>query len=97
MGFLFEWDPNKAAENLRKHGVSFEEAATVFGDFLSVTIDAPLHSDDEQRLVIIGQTVRGQTLVVVHTAHGDKIRIISARRATKQERKSYEQSKNYGQ
>ena len=59
MGFLFEWDPNKAAENLQKHGVSFEEAATVFGDFLSVTIGDPLHSDDEQRLVIIGQTVKG--------------------------------------
>jgi uncharacterized DUF497 family protein len=96
MGFLFEWDPNKAAENLQKHGVSFEEAATVFGDFLSVTIDDPLHSDDEQRLVIIGQSVRGQTLVVVHTVRGDKIRIISTRRATKQERKSYEHSKNYG-
>ena len=96
MGFLFEWDPNKAAENLQKHGVSFEEAATIFADFLSVTIDDPLHSDDEQRLVIIGQTVRGQTLVVVHTVRGDKIRIISARQATKQERKSYEHSKNYG-
>jgi len=87
---LFEWDPNKAAQNIRKHGVSFEEAATAFGDPLSITIFDPLHSIDEDRFVLIGMSNRNRLLVVVHTDRNDKIRIISARRATKKEKRQYE-------
>jgi uncharacterized DUF497 family protein len=80
------------AQNLRNHQVSFEEASTtVFGDTLSRTIDDPLHSEDEDRYVIIGQSARGRLLVVVHTMRGDSIRIISARVATPLERKEYEE------
>jgi uncharacterized DUF497 family protein len=87
---LFEWDPNKAAQNIRKHGVSFEEAATAFGDPLSITIFDPLHSIDEDRFVLIGMSNRNRLLVVVHTDRNDRIRIISARKATKKEKKQYE-------
>ena len=87
---LFELDPNKAAQNIRKHGVSFEEAATAFGDPLSITIFDPLHSIDEDRFVLIGMSNKNRLLVVVHTDRNDKIRIISARRATKKEKRQYE-------
>jgi len=87
---IFEWDERKAKQNIRKHGVSFEEAATVFGDQFSITIYDPLHSEDEDRFVILGMSSKNQLLVVVHTERGDKIRIISARKATKKERKQYE-------
>jgi len=80
----------KAKTNLGKHGVSFEEACTAFKDPLSLTIDDPLHSNDEKRLVLIGMSYDNRILVVVHTERGDKIRIISARKATKKERKYYE-------
>ncbi len=92
MTLLFEWDEQKADQNHEMHGVSFEEAATVFGDPLSLTIDDPLHSTDEERFVIIGAAtgLRRRVLVVVHTARGDRIRIISAREATPRERRSYE-------
>ncbi len=92
MALLFEWDEQKADQNLEKHGVSFDEAATVFGDPLSLTIDDPLHSTDEERFVIIGAAAgpRRRVLVVVHTERGDRIRIISAREATPRERSSYE-------
>ncbi|MFH1707817.1 MAG: BrnT family toxin [Planctomycetota bacterium] len=86
----FEWDPSKAVINQRKHGVSFKEATTVFGDHLSITIADPLHSDLEDRSVIIGLSTRMRLLVVVHTDRGDKIRMISARRATAVERNMYE-------
>ena len=85
-----EWDNTKARRNFKKHGVSFEEAATLFTDPLSSTIEDPLHSEDEDRFVIIGQSIQGRILVVVHTDRGDKIRIISARVATASERKQYE-------
>lgn len=70
--------------------VSFEEASTAFKDTLSLTIDDPLHSSDEKRLVLIGMSYNNRILVVVHTERGDNIRIISARKATKKERKYYE-------
>ena len=87
----FEWDPAKAAQNLAKHGVSFEEAATVFRDTLSATGQDPDHSVDEERFVIFGVSTSGRRLVVAHTEHGDTIRIISARPATPGERKIYEE------
>jgi uncharacterized DUF497 family protein len=92
MALTFEWDKQKAVENRRKHGVSFEEAATVFGDPLSITIPDPLHSHRENRFVIIGRSTRHVLLVVVHTDRKGMIRIISARRATVHERKNYEET-----
>ncbi len=87
---IFEWDFKKAKTNLEKHGVSFEEASTAFKDPLSLTIDDPLHSSDEKRLVLIGISYNNRMLVVVHTERGDHIRIISARKPTKKERLEYE-------
>lgn len=87
----FEWDENKAQQNLAKHDVSFVEAATVFLDSLSVTVDDPDHSQSEQRYIIIGYSNRGRLLVVVHVDRGDNIRIISARQATRYERRIYEE------
>ncbi len=92
MGLLFEWDPKKALLNIKIHGVSFDEASTVFHDPLSRTIDDPLHSEDEERFVLIGQSGQGRLLVVVHTERGDRIRIISARLATKKEKFRYEEN-----
>ena len=86
----FEWNPNKAESNYEKHDVSFEEAATVFNDLLSVTFPDPDHSVGESRYVIIGVSRFGQLLIVSHTDRGEKIRIISARKATRQERRFYE-------
>lgn len=91
MGLTFEWDENKAHGNLKKHGVSFEEASTVFGDPLSQTIADPLHSEDEDRFVTLGESHRHRLLVVVFTERGENVRIISARRATRRERKDYEE------
>ncbi|MYA70589.1 BrnT family toxin [Candidatus Poribacteria bacterium] len=88
----FEWNDWKAKENLRRHGISFSEASTVFSDFLSSTIPDPLHSEAEERLVTLGCSEQQRLLVVVHTERGDVIRIISARKATTHERKNYEQS-----
>lgn len=87
----FEWDPEKAADNERKHGVSFDEAATAFGDTLSLTISDPGHSDEEDRFVLLGESFRGRLLVVVHTVREDRIRIISARLSTRKERRTYEE------
>jgi len=92
MGLLFEWDPKKARLNIKRHKISFDEASTAFRDPLSRTIDDPLHSDDEERFVLIGQSIRGRLLVVVHTERGDRIRIISARLATNKERIRYEEN-----
>jgi uncharacterized protein len=91
MALLFEWDPNKAESNLVKHGVSFDEASTAFRDVLSITIDDPLHSEDEDRFVLLGTSSRNRLLVVAHTERGDRIRIISARPATRRERLRYEE------
>jgi uncharacterized DUF497 family protein len=92
MALTFEWDQKKAASNLRKQGVSFEEAATAFGDPLSLTIPDPDHSLDEDRYVLIGESQMERLLVVAHTERSDTIRIISARLATRGERVSYEES-----
>ena len=86
----FEWDSNKAAENLAKHDVSFDEASTVFGDPLAATIDDPVHSVDEFRFITIGYSRNQRLIVAVHTEREERIRIISAREATGHERKQYE-------
>ena len=91
MALRFEWDQRKAKQNLKKHGVPFEEAATVFGDPLSMTIADPLHSTVEQRRVTMGLTYRERLVVVVHTNRGSTIRLISARKATRREKKAYEE------
>jgi uncharacterized protein len=88
----FSWDPKKAADNLRKHGVSFEEASTVFRDALSATGSDPDHSVGERRFVTFGNSSQNRLLVVSHTEVGNSIRIISARLVTRQERKIYEES-----
>ena len=93
MAQLIEWDSRKARRNLAKHGVSFEEAVTVFYDPLSLTIGDPLHSEDEERCIIIGMSARQRLLIVVHTDLQDTIRIVSARGAKPRERKFYEESK----
>ncbi|BBD69877.1 hypothetical protein NIES4072_27870 [Nostoc commune NIES-4072] len=87
----FEWNPDKAALNLEKHGISFPEAATVFNDPLSVTFPDPDHSIGESRYIIIGVSRFGQLLVVAHTDRGEKVRIISARKATRKEKRFYEE------
>ena len=91
MKTLFEWDEEKAQANLRKHGVSFEEAQTVFTDPLAMTIPDPDHSIDEARFIIIGESDKKRILVVAHTERKKKIRLISARKATRAERKKYEE------
>ncbi len=91
MNNLFEWNPEKAEANLKKHGVSFEEAMSVFLDPLSITVGDPLHSDEENRFIITGFSENGRQLVIAHTDRNDKIRIISARLATPNERRKYEQ------
>jgi uncharacterized DUF497 family protein len=85
----FEWDPEKAAANGRKHRVTFDEAMTVFADNQSITTYDPDHSLDEDRFLTIGVSDQGRVLFVSHTDRGDSIRIISARRADKQERQEY--------
>ena len=87
----FEWDEAKAAANLELHGVSLPEASTAFGDPLSVTIADPDHSEDEQRFILLGLTFSGRLVVVVHTDRDGTTRLISARLATRRERRSYEQ------
>ena len=86
----FSWDPRKDSLNHRHHGINFQEATTVFGDALAVTVLDPDHSIGEERFITIGQSSSGQLLVVCHIEQGDTIRIISARRATSHERKDYE-------
>ena len=88
----FTWDPNKAPANLKKHGVDFREAATVFDDPLSTTFPDEEHSSSERRFVTIGLSARARVLVVVHTDVGEAIRIISAREATRAEQKFYEEN-----
>jgi uncharacterized DUF497 family protein len=86
----FEWDPKKAKRNLRKHGVPFEEAVTVFYDPLSATFDDPDHSVGEYRYITIGLSSRDRLLVVAHAERGESLRIVSARPATAHERKRHE-------
>jgi uncharacterized protein len=89
----FEWDSNKALLNIRKHGITFREAAMVFNDILAITYYDDAHSYQEQRLVTIGISDLGRVLVVSHTSVGENIRLISARKATPRERKIYEKEK----
>ena len=87
----FEWNPDKADINLRKHKISFHEATTVFDDSLSVTFPDPDHSIGEERYVIIGMSELGKLLIVSHTDRENRIRIISARTANRQEKRFYEE------
>lgn len=91
MELRFEWDPQKAAVNLAKHGVSFDEARTVFADPLGKIVDDPRHSAEEQRFVVLGHSERRRLLAVMFTDRGEAIRLISARRATRRERREYEE------
>ena len=93
MSLDFEWDPSKSLQNIKKHGVSFREGVTAFADKLSYTIADPEHSKGEYRFLLLGLGSSGNLLVVSHTERGDRIRIISVRRATRRERNQYEQSK----
>lgn len=95
MDMQVEWDPEKAAANLRKHGVSFEEAATVLGDPLSVTLPDPDHSVAEHRFLLLGRSASERPLIVSHSEEGQRVRIISARVMTPKERRSYERSLEY--
>jgi len=87
----FEWDEEKAKINIKKHKVGFQEAKSVFGDPLSITIDDPDHSKEEQRFIDVGTSASGKLLVIVYTERGNKIRIISCRKATPTERRKYEE------
>jgi len=88
----FEWDHEKAFSNLKKHDVSFEEGATIFNDPLIITIFDPDHSEAEERYISIGISVHARLLVVVHTEREERIRLISYRKATSAERKTYEKN-----
>ena len=90
MNLEFEWEPDKAARNLRKHNVSFQEAATVFGDETGATVYDPDHSEAEDRFLTIGYSNRGRLLIVSHTDRGNRIRIISARLLKPSEQRQYE-------
>ena len=94
MSLEFEWDEEKAASNLKKHRVSFEEASSVFADPLAAIFDDESHSEEEQREIIIGHSADDHLLVVSFTEREGAIRIISARRATKRERQDYEENQD---
>lgn len=91
MGYQFEWDPKKAASNLKKHGVAFEEAATVFGDPLAVLRADPDHSTGEMRYILLGTSSQERFLVVAFAERPPRTRLISARQATRRERRQYEE------
>lgn len=89
---IVEWDSEKAASNLRKHGVDFHEAGSVLDDPLATTFPDARHSVEEERYITIGASVSGRILVVSHTERGEAVRLISARRATPRERRFYEEA-----
>ena len=93
MGYIFEWDPVKAETNVRKHGVTFDEASTIFGDPLNLLMADPDHSLDEERYVLLGMSNRRRLLVVAFAERPPRTRLISARRATRQERRRYEEER----
>ena len=93
MGYRFEWDPVKAAANVRKHGVSFEEATTVFGDSLGMNMADPDHSLGEERFVLLGLSSARHVLVVAYAERATRTRPISARVATRRERRQYEEER----
>ena len=96
MQTLFEWGRRKAEANRRKHGVSFEEAQSVFTDPLALTLPDPDHSDDEERFIELGMSDSRRVLVVGYTERGPRIRLINAREASARERKQYEEETYYG-
>jgi uncharacterized DUF497 family protein len=91
VGYNFEWDPDKGKENLERHGVSFGEASTAFGDPLSMNMPDPDHSEGEERYIVMGMSDRYRLLVVSYTDRSPRTRIISARLATRSEREQYEE------
>jgi uncharacterized DUF497 family protein len=91
MALTVEWDAEKAANNFSKHDVSFEEAATVFADPLGLVVDDPRHSVGEERLVLLGHSHRQRVLAVMFTERGEAVRLISARAATRQEHRAYDE------
>lgn len=92
MGYIFEWDARKAASNLRKHGIGFDEASTVFGDPLGLLMPDPDHSVEETRFILLGMSTRRKLLVVAFVERPPVTRLISARRSTRKERKIYEEN-----
>jgi uncharacterized protein len=93
VGYIFEWDPTKAAANVHKHGVTVDEASTVFGDPLNLLIADPDHSHDEERFVLLGMSNRRKLLLVAFAERPPRTRLISARRATRHERRYYEENR----
>lgn len=93
MGYIFEWDPVKANANVRKHGVTFDEASTVFGDPLNLLMADPDHSYDEDRSLLLGMSNRRKLLVVAFAERPPRTHLISARRATRHERRRYEEER----
>ncbi len=87
----FAWDPKKAASNLRKHGVSFNEAASVFGDVLSIAVPDPDHSLEDERFILVGLSQFGRLLIIAYSDQSKRVRLISARELTSHERKAYEE------
>ncbi len=96
MGIDFEWDSNKAVDNTRKHRVTFEDAATVFRDDLSITVPDPDHSTAKDRFITVGLSSQKKLLMVAHVERGDRIRIISARELTPREKRQYEEADWHG-
>jgi uncharacterized DUF497 family protein len=90
VGYSFEWDPKKAAANLKSHGVSFDEATSVFGDILAMNMPDPDHSEGERRFLVLGMSAASQLVVVSYAERPPRTRIISARLATKREQRKYE-------
>jgi uncharacterized protein len=90
-GIAFEWDRRKDSANRRKHNIGFAEASTVFDDPLSITIPDPDHGEEEERYLIIGMSSTQSLLVVIHTVRGERIRLISARSATRHEKDAYQE------
>jgi uncharacterized protein len=92
MAFTFEWDPKKASANARKHRVTFEEATTAFGDPHGLIVNDPRHTQAEPRSVLLGFSQSSRLLAVMFTERGDRLRLISARTATRRERRQYEEA-----
>ena len=92
MGYIFEWDPKKAQSNARKHAIPFDEALTVFADPMSILMTDPDHSIEEERFLVLGLSRRRRLLVVAFSERHPRTRLISARRATRMERRRYEES-----
>jgi hypothetical protein len=90
VAYVFEWDPVKAAQNVKDHGVTFDEASTVFADPLALLMPDPDHSEDEERYLLLGMSTQQRLLVVAFTERPPRTRLISGRRATRRERRQYE-------